>query len=369
MASMCAIMPERIASSDPNKAITDPVGSGPYKYVANERVPGARIVYERFADYVPRKDGVLQYTSGPKVANMDRVEWSIIQDSATAAAALELGEIDWLQTPNTDLLPRLRTNKDLVVRTITPLGLIAYMRFNQLQPPFDNPAIRRAVIGAITQSDYMMALNGPDKSLWRDGVGYFAPGSPLANQAGMDRLTGKRDLAKVRNELEAAGYKGEKVAMLVAVDVPYLKIMGEVNADVFKKIGLNVDYQAVDWSTVSQRRAKMDPPEAGGWNVHSIYDNGSNQVNPASHVWLRGNGKSAGFGWPTSPKIEELRDAWFQAKSLDEQKKIATDIQMQAFEDVPYIPLGQSIPFTGYRGNLTGVLDGQPVFWNIKRQA
>ena len=369
MASMCAIMPERIATSDPNKAITDPVGSGPYKYVANERVPGARIVYERFADYVPRKDGVLQYTSGPKVANLDRVEWSIIQDSATAAAALERGEIDWLQTPNTDLLPRLRTNKDLVLRTITPLGLIAYMRFNHLQPPFDNPAIRRAVIGAITQSDYMMALNGPDKSLWRDNVGYFAPGSPLANDAGMDRLMGKRDLAKVRKDIGAAGYKGEKVAMLVAVDVPYLKIMGEVNADVFKKIGLNVDYQAVDWSTVSQRRAKMDPPEAGGWSVYSIYDNGSNQVNPASHVWLRGTGKSAGFGWPTSPKTEALRDAWFQAKALDEQKTIATDIQLQAFEDVPYIPLGQSIPFTGYRGNLTGVLDGQPVFWNIKRQA
>ena len=65
----------------------------------------------------------------------------------------------------------------------------------------------------------MMALNGPDKSLWRDGVGYFAPGSPLANTAAMDRLMGKRDLAKTRKDIEAAGYKGEKVAMLVAVDV------------------------------------------------------------------------------------------------------------------------------------------------------
>lgn len=367
MASMCAIMPERIASSDPNKPITDPVGSGPYRYVASERVPGARIVYERFAGYVPRKDGVLQYTSGPKIANLDRVEWSIIQDSATAAAALERGEIDWLQTPNTDLLPRLKTNKDLVIKTITPLGLIAYMRFNHLHPPFDNPAIRRAIIGGVTQSDYMIALNGPDKSMWRDGVGYFAPGSPLANDAGMDKLNGKRDLAKVRKDLEAAGYKGEKVVMMVAVDVPYLKIMGDVSADLFKKIGLNADYQAVDWSTVSQRRAKMEPPDQGGWNVFAIYDNGSNQVNPASHAWLRGNGKSASFGWPTSPKIEELRAAWFQAKDLEAQKKLAVDIQLQAFEDVPYIPLGQSIPFTGYRSNLTGVLNGQPVFWNIKR--
>lgn len=369
MASMCPIMPERLASSDPFKAITDPIGSGPYKYVAAERIPGARIVYERFADYVPRKDGVPQFTSGPKVVNMDRIEWSIIQDSATAAAALERGEIDWLQTPNADLLSRLRANKDLTLRSITPLGLIAYLRFNHLHPPFDNPAIRRAIVGAVTQSDYLIALNGPDKSLWKDGVGFFPPGSPLANDAGIEKLMGKRDLAKVKKDLEAAGYKGEKIALMGAVDVSYTKIMGDVTADLFSRIGLNVDYQTIDWSTLSSRRAKMDPPSAGGWNAYAIYDNGSNQVNPASHLLLRGNGKSATFGWPTSPKIESLRDAWFQAKSLDEQKKLAVQIQLQAFEDVPYVPLGQSIPITGYRSNLTGVLNGQPVFWNVKRQA
>ena len=366
-ASMCPIMPERLASTDANKAVTDTTGSGPFKYVPGERVAGSRIVYERFADYVPRKDGPQQFTAGPKVTNLDRVEWQIINDQATAAAALERGEIDWLQTPLTDLIPRLRQNKDLVVKTITPNGLIAYLRFNHLHPPFNNPGVRRAILGAITQSDYMIALNGPDKTLWHDNVGYFCPDTPLASNAGMDKLMGKRDYAKVKKDLEAAGYKGEKVALMVAVNISYLKIMGEVTADVFKKIGLNVDYQAVDWSTVSQRRAKMEPPDQGGWSAFAIYDNGSSQVNPASHSWLRGNGKSASFGWPESPKIEELRSAWFAANDLDEQKKICTAIQLQAFEDVPYIPLGQSIPFTGFRKNITGVLEGQPVFWNIKK--
>jgi peptide/nickel transport system substrate-binding protein len=369
MAYLCPIMPERLAKTDPYKAVTEVIGSGPYKYVASERVPGSRLVYERFADYVPRKDGTPQFTSGPKITHFDRIEWSIIQDSATAAAALERGEIDWLQTPNTDLLPRLRKNKDLTIRSITPLGLVAYMRFNHLQPPFDNPAIRRALLGAITQSDYMIAVNGTDPALWHDGVGYFTLGSPLASDAGMDKLMGKRDLAKVKKDLAAAGYKGEKVAMMVAVDVPYLKLMGDVTADLFKKIGMNVDYQAIDWTSVVQRRAKMGPPSEGGWNVYSIYDNGTNEVNPAAHLLLRGNGKKATFGWPTSPKLEALRDQWFQAPNLEAQKKIAVQMQLQAFEDVPYIPLGQAVPQTGYRSNLTGVLDGQPVFWNVRRQA
>jgi len=253
------------------------------------------------------------------------------------------------------------------VRTILPTGLIAYMRFNHLTPPFDNPAIRRALLGAIEQRDYMIAINGADKSLWRDGVGYFAPTSPYASKAGMEKLTGKRDLAKVKSDLEKAGYKGEKVVMLVAVNIPYLKMMGEVSNDVFKKVGLNVDYVSTDWTSVVQRRQKMEPADQGGWNIFCIYDNGANQLDPASHLLLRGNGKAAQFGWPTMPKIEELRAQWFDAKTAGEQKKIAEQIQLQAFEDVPYIPLGQSIPPTAYRSTLTGILNGHPFFWNVRR--
>jgi len=369
MAYPCMVMPERIARSDPFKAITETVGSGPYRFVASERVPGAKLVFEKFAGYQPRKSGKAEQTAGPKVAHFDRVEWTIMQDTATAAAALQRGEIDWLQTPNNDLLPVLRSNKNLVVRTILPTGLIAYMRFNHLVPPFDNPAIRRALIGAIDQRDYMIAINGADQSLWRDGVGYFAPTSPYASKAGMEKLTGKRDYAKVKSDLEKAGYKGEKVVMLVAVNIPYLKMMGEVSNDVFKKIGLNVDYVATDWTTVVQRRQKTEPAEQGGWNIFSIYDNGANELDPASHLLLRGNGKEAQFGWPTMPKIEQLRNAWFDARAAAEQKKICEQIQLQAFEDVPYIPLGQSIPPTAYRNSITGVLSGHPFFWNVRRQA
>ena len=367
MAYMCPMMPERLAGTDAFTAVTDATGSGPYRYIANERVPGSRVVYERFADYVPRQGGAPETTAGPKITHFDRVEWSIIQEPSTAALALQRGEIDWLQTPNPDLLPALRGNKNIVVKVISPTGLIAYMRFNHLLPPFDNPAIRRALIGAVTQSDYMVAINGADKTLWRDNVGYFLPGSPLANDAGMAALTAPRDLAKVKRDLEAAGYKGERVAMMVATDVSYLRIMGDVTADLFKKIGMNVDYQAIDWTTVVQRRIKQDPIENGGWNLFVINDNGVNQLNPASHLWLRGNGKVAAPGWPTSPKLEALRDQWLQTADPAAQKQLGQQIQLQAFEDVPYIPLGQSIAPTAHRSDLTGVLNGQPTFWNVRR--
>ena len=43
------------------------------------------------------------------------------------------------------------------------------------------------------------------------------------------------------------------------------------------------------------------------------------------------------------------------------------EMQVQAFEDLPYIPLGQWQRPTAYRAELTGMLDGYPLFWNLRR--
>jgi peptide/nickel transport system substrate-binding protein len=76
--NICAIMPERLASTDPYKQITEIVGSGPYRFKADERMQGSRFVYECFAGYRPREDGEADWTSGPKVAHFERIEWPFI---------------------------------------------------------------------------------------------------------------------------------------------------------------------------------------------------------------------------------------------------------------------------------------------------
>ena len=91
------------------------------------------------------------------------------------------------------------------------------------------------------------------------------------------------------------------------------------------------------------------------------------QFNPAVHAFLRGNGKDGVFGWPISPRIEELRNAWFRAPDLAAQKEVARQLQVQSFQDVPYVPLGQVLGPTAHRAELKGVLTGLPLFWNITR--
>ena len=131
------IMPERIAKTDANTQITDPTGSGPFKFVKEEWVPGSKAVYVKNQDYVPGNNKP-SWAAGGKVVKVDRVEWIYIPDPATAAAAINAGEVDWWQQLPPDLVPLLKKNKDITVANIDPIGSIGVMRFNQLQPPFNN---------------------------------------------------------------------------------------------------------------------------------------------------------------------------------------------------------------------------------------
>ena len=75
-------------------------------------------------------------------------------DPTTQAAALQHGEVDWVEQPAMDLVPSLRKDVNLKVEVVETTGLIGVLRFNQLFPPFDNAAIRRAALKAVNQTDF-----------------------------------------------------------------------------------------------------------------------------------------------------------------------------------------------------------------------
>ena len=366
---MPAMMPERLALTDPATQVTEMVGSGPFRFRPDERLAGARAVYERFEGYVPVPSGTPDRTSGPKIVHLDRVEWTTVPDPATAAAALQKNETDWWDYASADLLPLLRRNAGIRIEVQDPAGQIALMRMNHLQPPFNNPAIRRAVLGAVNQADFMTAIMGDDTSLWHAGAGMFTPGTPLASEAGMEVLNGPRDLERSRRALKEAGYGGERVALIVPTDFPNLKALADVGADMMKRIGLNVDYQATDWGTLLTRRGKKDPVDQGGWSAFFTFGSGVDQSTPAANLMLRANGASAWFGWPEDRDIESLRDQWFAAPDLDSQKRIAVALQTRAFETVPYVPLGQYFQPTAYRTSLRDMTGSFATFWNVRKES
>jgi peptide/nickel transport system substrate-binding protein len=183
----------------------------------------------------------------------------------------------------------------------------------------------------------------------------------------MEALTSPRDFERVRRALGEAGYSGEKVVILTPTDIAASLAVAEIMADMLRKLGMNVEAQTMEWASVVQRRVKTDPVSQGGWNIFHTNWAALDMANPAGHVFLRGNGRAAAPGWPDSPRIESLRNDWFGAPDLAAQQAIARALQRQAFQDVPYIPLGQYFVATAYRANLTGIIHGNPVFWNVRR--
>ena len=361
------IMPERIAKTDAFTQITDATGSGPFKFVKEEWVPGNKVVYVKNKDYIPRKEAP-SWASGGKVVKVDRVEWIYIPDSATAAAAINAGEADWWEQMPPDLIPVLQKNKQVRIENIDPLGSIGMIRFNFLHPPFNNEKMRQALLYVVNQQEYAVAIAGNPKN-GHPCYSYFTCGTPLATEAGADPLKGKRDFEKAKQLVKESGYKGEKVVIIDATDQPIVHSQSLLTTELLKKLGVNVELQAGDWGTLITRRASKDPIEKGGWSIFHTWLVGPDMVNPAVNFPIRGTGASAWFGWPTDKKIEELREAWFNASDAAASKKAAEAVQRRAFEFVPIIPTAQFILPTAYRTNLSGVIIAPVTFmWNVEKK-
>src|SRR5665213_2429704 len=362
------MMPKRLAETPPGKPIPEQIGSGPFKFGQAEFQPGVKVVYEKNKDYVPRKEPP-SWTSGGKVVKVDRVEWITMPDAQTAVNALQSGDIDFMEIPSFDILTVLAANKDIKVETLNKLGFQTVGRMNFLLPPFDNVKVRRAALLAMNQKDVLDALIGYPEYYKICGA-FFVCGTPLATDVGSETLVKGNGMAEAKKELAASGYDGTPIVIMAPGDVVTLKAQPVVAAQLLREAGFKVDLQATDWGTVISRRTSQKPVKEGGWNMFFTNWAGADLVNPIVNFAIGGQGTKGGwFGWAEDPKIEQLKNDFAHASSLDEQKKIASSIQQEAYDQVIYIPLGQFVQPSAWRKSLTGVLDGPatPIFWNIDK--
>jgi peptide/nickel transport system substrate-binding protein len=360
------IMPERLAKTPADQQITEMVGSGPFIFVKEEFEPGHKVVYRRNPDYVPRAEPP-SGTAGGKVVKVDRVEWIYIPDQSTAFNALSANEVDWWQQVPTDVIPALEKTPGVKVAELEPVRFIGNFVINHLNPPFNNVKLRQAVLHAIDQTEYMAAVAG-DPRFSGTCYSYFICGAPMSNEAGAEPLK-NHNLAEAKRLVAESGYNGETAVVLDATDYGASHAEALVTADLFRQLGIKTDLQAMDWGSVINRRTKKDPVEKGGWSVFFGSLAGADVLDPAVNFALRGNGEKAWFGWPTDPKIEELREKWIYAEDEATRKKLAEQVQEQAFKTVPIIPLGQYAIPSAYRTTLSGIVPAPvTVMWNVEKK-
>lgn len=361
-----AIMREKDAMTDPYKPVQARIGSGPFRFVDAEYVPGAKIVYQKFDGYVPRPEPASGFAGG-KVAKVDRVEWVIIRDPATAFNALKNAEVDMLDAPPLDLLPVVQADRSIVIGEVWPLESYAVLRFNSLWPPFNNIKARQAVAHAMNQADYMSAAYG-DPKYWHECYAFWVCGSPNGTEVGSEPYR-KPDLELARKLVKESGYDGTPVVLIGGADIPAYQRMSLVTVDMLQKIGFKVDLQLSDWGSVATRRQNKGPPSQGGWNVFHTSANGAQLASPLTSpsTITTCDGKNF-YGWPCDQVEEDMRLHYIAEPDAAKRMALLEDMHRRLWEVVPYLPLGQFVQPFLWRTNVSGVLRSNVLaFWNISK--
>ena len=225
-----------------------------------------------------------------------------------------------------------------------------------------------ALLLAASQEDYMRALVGDDEALWKASASFFTPGTALYTEEGGDALRGPRRLDEAKRLLAESGYRGEPVALCVATDIAITKAQGDVTADMLGKLGMTVDFQALDWGTVGARRAKKDPPSAGGWNIFHTWHAGADCINPAPYTALDAGGDKAWFGWPKSDAVQARIADWYAASDLAAEKAAMAALNRASMENVTFVPTGFFLGYQAWRKGVGGVVKAPfPQFWGVQK--
>ncbi len=352
-------------TGDPAKPVTSAIGSGPFKFNKDARISGALAVFDRNPDYVPRDEPADGLAGGRRVM-VDRVEWRVIPDPSTAAAALQAGEVDLIEQPALELLPVLSRNAKLRIVKLTDLDNQTMLRPNSLYPPFNDPRARLALAYIINQADIMGAGFG-DPGNWSECRSYFICGGPYGTQAGTEAI--KPDIATAKRLLAEAGYKGETLVFPATKEIAWIGQMAQVVADEMKQAGMNVELAWADWGTTAGRQSNRNPPDKGGWNLFATGASGPTMHSPLTNIGTNMACNGRNFpGWPCDEEAERLRQVVLDAD--DAARPAALDALHRHLAQVePYIVMGQYRQPVAMRSDVTGFLQSPViVYWNLDKR-
>ncbi|ESZ68705.1 ABC transporter substrate-binding protein [Mesorhizobium sp. L103C105A0] len=361
------IMREKDADRPATEQVTANIGSGPFKFNEALSKPGANITYDRNEYYVPRREPPDGFAGG-KLVNVDRVVWENIADQQTAYAALQAGEIDFIQLPSTDLLPVIESDSNLELEILDKAGRILLLRMNCLQKPFDKLKARQAMLHLVDQEAFLQASIGNQKYV-RTISSLFGNNTPYSNDENTGWFKKGGDPERAKQLLEVSGYAGEKIVLLSPTDWAEGSNATQLLAAELRKIGANVELASSDWAGVSERRAKKGPVEDGGWSLFITDDSNYTSTQPHTNIGLAANGEKGWYGWPTSDEYEALRAKWVVVETLEERQTLARKMQRVYWDFVGMVYLGAYVQPSARRKSLTGLI-GMPAYlplWNMKK--
>lgn len=360
------IMPERMANTPIGK-LTEWVGSGPFKLVKDQWIPGVKFVVEKNKAYVPRSEPA-DNLGGGKIAGVDRIERINFADPNSAANALLAGEIDYITLTPTEMLPVFEKTGKHESAAIPLPGSSIQIVPNHTQPPFNNVKVRQALQMVIKQTDFLTALYGDRPGVWRTCPAIFMCGSPYETDVNSERYM-NQNFDKAKALLKEAGYDGIPVLYMHPMDSRLQNEGGTVLVQAMRKAGFVVKDEQMDSATFFSRRNNKGPASEGGWNLFLTAFNGDAMLDPLINPYVTGACEKAFVGWPCDKQLQGHWTEFLMATTPTAKKAAAVKLQARSNDIVTFIPAGQFTYISTWSKKLKGIVKGNVVvYWNITKQ-
>src|SRR5260221_4778340 len=208
-----------------------PSGTGPYKF--DKTVPHQRL------EFVPNAE----YWDKARIPKQDRLVLIPMPEASTRTAALLAGQVNWIEAPSPDAIPRLKSEGMRIVTNVYPNDW-PYM-LNFARGPFKDLRVRQAANFAINRQDVVDMLGGtaiPEHDVVPQTLAYY--GHPP---------TYDYDPTKARGLLKEAGCLPCKVTFGISTSgsgqMQPLPMNELVKAEL-EDAGFEVSIQAMDWNSL-----------------------------------------------------------------------------------------------------------------------
>jgi peptide/nickel transport system substrate-binding protein len=353
-ASPTTIIPAEEAQKEVNK--TSHISTGPYQFV--EWIPDSHVKLRRFDGYVANtaasgRDGL----GGRKIAYFDTITIRIVKEASARVAALESGQVHFVDDVPVPAAKRLESNPKLRLIDLIPWSQpLVYL--NTSLPPTNNLKLRQAIQAVL---DIDEILSGATDGLYQLNHGWVYPNSAYYSPEAGRALYNQKNTPKAKALLADSGYKGEPLTMITNKDYQFMFKSGVVVSEQLKGLGINVKLDVLDWPTMA---AKANTAE--GWNLATSAFAIQPFVGPYSYLKL--------FWGPTHvgrvANDAVLDQAWTRFNTSLKQadrKEAWTQIQQRMAEQVYILKLGDYGMKLGMVRTLAGFkpYQGAQRFWNV----
>jgi len=349
------MMPPEMYKVDPAEGpapgqMTGFSGTGPYELV--EWTPGVHLIWERFSDY-KSPPGPFSFRSGARYAYADKLQAIVVPEQSSRIAALEVGQVHFIGGIPGEQRSRIDNNSSLRAyiepSSVTRWGIWP----NHEEGPFSDARVRRALMMAYPVEEALFIIAGSRDLYEACGTLVLCGNSRWGGirTPGDEIYYGPRDVEGAKALVKEAGVAGEKIVLLSVKGNVQTEGPALVTKGVLEKIGFEVDFRAVDRPTYSETRsnaAVMDLFHTGGgmsWGGISPLLNSSISKDT---YWNRYKDPSGQF----TAKLEE-----FARSGSKRQDELVKELQIIFFQDLQYIPIGETRNIVAMTANLQGVTE------------